>query len=103
MNLSAGSHRSTEASGEPTRGRIDRRRAVPVADRQSVELASVSEVGWPATPVRARVPATAAAASAQIVERGCLRGVVNSVGTGFDCGIVPPFANAGAPGSKLLQ
>ena len=72
------SHRPIEASAERTRVVAELIVAAqlypaPVADRQSVELASVSEVGRPATPVRGRVTVTAAAASAQIIERRRLR------------------------------
>jgi hypothetical protein len=64
-----------EASAERTRGvaqltvaaQLD---SAPVADRRSDELASISEVGGSAATVGGRVTVTAAAASAQIVERG---------------------------------
>jgi hypothetical protein len=72
------SHSPIEASAERTRGVAElivaaQLSPAPVADRQSVEVTLVSEVGRPATSVRGRVTVTAAAASAQIVERGRLR------------------------------
>jgi hypothetical protein len=85
------SHSPIEASAERTRGVAElivaaQLSPAPVADRQSVEVTLVSEVGRPATSVRGRVTVTAAAASATLSnEDACgSDGVVNSVGTGSE-------------------